>query len=157
MPTPKMLIKKHFPKVRRIVDSTRTLEVTVTPADVAAGNPLDPEGCALVKACVRQKIADAAIIGISYSYLIKGDTAVRYHTSTAVSREITSFDRHKDFAAGMNYKLSKISKSNRLGRRLEYADNSDRPRKTTREFPLQVHRTANVRVMRGLSPTVNKP
>ena len=155
MPTPKTLIKQHFPRVKRIVDSERTLEVTVTPGDTAAGNALDPENCALAKACVRQKIADAAIIGLSYSYLIKGNTAVRYATSTAVAREITSFDRHHDFAAGQNYKLSKVSKSNRLGVRSKYKDSAPSPRKSTRDYAVTMHRTANVRVMRG--PTVIKP
>lgn len=153
MPTPKTLIKRHFPQVKRIVDSERTLDVTVTAEDTAAGNKLDPENCALAKACVRQKIADAAIIGISTSYLIRGDTAIRYHTSTAVSREITSFDRHDDFAEGQHYKLSRISPSCRqevrnMKSKLYHRAKVKARKKGQPYTPSRVvHRTANVRIL----------
>ncbi len=148
MPLAKTIIKRDFPRVRKIVDATETLNITVIPQDAVTGRRKDPEGCALVKACVRQKIADAAIIGIGYSYLIKGDTATRYKTSEAVAREITSFDRHQDFAAGRNYKLSKVSKGSRLGCK-PHPEQSG-PHTTTREpIPMAVHHTANVRVMKS--------
>jgi hypothetical protein len=147
MPLAKTIIKRDFPTVTKIVDAKETIEITVEPQDSVRGRRKDPAGCALVKACIRQKIADAAIIGIGYSYLIKGNTATRYKTSTAVGREITSFDRHNDFAAGRNYKLSRVSPKARLG----YKDPGDGgPHTTTREhIPVVYHKTANVRVMRN--------
>lgn len=158
MPLAKTIIKRDFPKVRKIVDATETLNVTVLPQDAATGRKKDPEGCALVRACVRQRIADAAIIGIGYSYLIKGDTAVRYKTSAAVAREITSFDRHQDFAPGTDYKLSKVSEGSRLGSRGDFKTATG-PHNTKRtDLPLAVHKapvhqTSNVRVLRGSSKT----
>jgi hypothetical protein len=41
---------------------------------------------------------------------------VRYKTSVAVGREITSFDRHHEFATGNDYLLSNVPPSSRLGR-----------------------------------------
>ncbi len=148
MPLPKQLIKEHFPKVKNIVDATKTIEIEVLPQDAVHGRRKDPEECALAKACLRTRIAEGAIIGLAFSYLINGDTAVRYKTSTAVAREITSFDRHKEFAAGVNYKLSKVSATNTLEALRERARNTG-PKKSKRpNYPMRYHHTANVRVMR---------
>ncbi len=170
MPLAKTLIKRDFPRVRKIVDATETLNITVLPQDAATGRQKDPEGCALVKACIRQKLADAAIIGLGFSYLIKGDTATRYKTSAAVGREITTFDRHKDFAPGVNYKLSRVSPGSKLGKRADFKTTNG-PHKTTREPVARVHKgpvyasapvkpkgtnhlTSDVRVMRSKSPAL---
>ena len=157
MPLAKTIIKRDFPKVRKIVDATETLNITVLPQDAAQGRRKDPEGCALVRACVRQRIADAAIIGIGYSYLIRGDTAVRYKTSAAVAREITSFDRHQDFAPGVAYKLSKVGPSAQLGSREKFKYSSGPHTTTKKEHPIvhkaPVHQTSNVRVLRSPAKT----
>lgn len=104
-------LRKSFPQVERVVDAKETIAINVRKVDARSGRRKDPQDCALARACRRTNIADHAIIGLTVSYLIKGNTATRYHTSDTVGREITSFDRHKDFAAGRNYKLSKISPS----------------------------------------------
>lgn len=152
MPLPKTIIKRDFPKVKRIVDATETIDITVLPEDAEGGRRKDPRQCALAKACVRQKIADAAIIGIGFSYLIKGDTATRYKTSVGVGREITSYDRHKEFASGGDYKLSKVSPCNRLGVERPHPENKQDNRKrhdiAIREPILAHHHTKNVRVNR---------
>ncbi len=137
-------IQKQFPQVTKVRDSKRTIEVTVEPQDSAQGRKKDPQSCALARACVRTKIADAAIIGLSFSWLIKGDTAIRYKTSTGVGREITSFDRHHDFASGKDYKLSKIAKSNRLGKRWTGPRS---PHASKRPVTQKFHHTANVRII----------
>ncbi len=147
MPVAKTIIKRDFPLVTRIIDAKETIDITVELQDAVKGRRKDPEQCALAKACVRQKIADAAIIGIGYSYLIKGNTATRYKTSAAVAREITSFDRHQDFAAGRNYKLSRVSPKARLGVK---PPPKSGPHTGTREpIPMVYHKTANVRVMKS--------
>src|SRR6266550_1073246 len=110
------VIKKTFPQVEKVIDATKSIKINVTSADSASGRKKDSANCALAKACVREKIADAAIIGIGFSYLIKGKIATRYKTSNSVSREITSFDRHQDFAEGNDYTLSKVGPSARLGK-----------------------------------------
>ena len=109
-------VQRTFPHVEKVLDSKETITVDVIPEDSKVGRSKDPAGCALVKACIRQKMADGAIIGIGFSYLIKGNTAIRFKTSQAVAREITTYDRHNAFAPGEDYKLSKVSKSSQLGR-----------------------------------------
>lgn len=108
-------IQKQFPYVKQVVDADESIAISVEERDAKSGRKKDSNNCALAQACKRQHIADAAIIGISISYLIKGDTAVRYKTSQGIGREITSFDRHQDFAAGKDYVLSKIGRSIRIG------------------------------------------
>lgn len=138
-------IRKYFPNVERVRDANRSVVIRVKPEDSKTGARKDPADCALARACVREQIADAAIIGIGYSYLIKNNVATRYHTSTAVGREIVSFDRHQDFAPGVDYRLSRVTKGARLGHKIQ-GDESG-PHKTKRPGPLAVHRTANIRVM----------
>ncbi len=59
---------------------------------------------------------------------------------------LASFDRHQDFATGRDYKLSKISKSNHLGKWHKKAPRSphDGPKPKTQKY----HHTANVRFIR---------
>lgn len=134
-------LRKLFPNVVAVRDATKTIDISVEEADAQLGRKKDPSTCALARSCVRQKIADSAVIGVSYSYLIKDNIATRYKTSVAVGREITSFDRHQDFAAGQHYKLSKVSPSNRIGKPQKRRGGSD-PK------PHAVHHTANIRVMK---------
>lgn len=110
-------IKAHFPGVKDVVDATEPVFVEVLPEDGMKGRKKDPEGCAFARACLRKHLADGCIIGIGYSYLIKGSLAVRYVTPQTVGREITSFDRHQDFAEGQNYRLSAVGPSKRLGKK----------------------------------------
>ncbi len=106
--------------------------------------------------------------GLEATALLKGDTATRYKTSAAVGREITTFDRHTDFAPGVNYKLSRVSPGSKLGKRADFKTTNG-PHKTTREPVARVHKgpvyasapvkpkgtnhlTSDVRVMRSKSP-----
>ncbi len=137
-------IKKLFPSVKSVSDAKRSLVVAVTKADVAHADKKDPSGCALAVACKRMRHADAALIGLSYSYIIKGAKAVRFKTSVAVSREITSFDRHGDFSPGDFYVLSKISPSVKLGSyRAKPHSGTRPPHKSNSNGPY--HRTENIR------------
>ena len=149
-PTALNRIKKLFPQVTKVVDARRSIRISVTKQDSASARKKDPYGCALVRACVRQKIADAAIVGIGSSYLIKGTRAIRYKTSTAVAREITSFDRHQDFAEGNDYLLSKISPGARMGaaRLRGKPTGKSHPHSGSGNFPIIKHHTADVRVIR---------
>jgi hypothetical protein len=148
MPLPKQLLKEHFPRVKHIVEATKTISIEVLPQDAVHGRRKDPEKCALAQACLRTKIAEGAIIGLSFSYLIKGDTATRYKTSVNVAREITSFDRHNEFAAGRYYKLSKVSPASTLEAIRERPRPTGPHNGTRKEVLARVHRTANVRLMR---------
>lgn len=129
--------------MQHVIDATKPVEVTVTAKDGAAGRKLDEHECAMAKAVCRKPGVDGAIIGVSYSYVIQGDTATRYKTPVSVSREIVSFDRHRDFAPGQ-YGLSPISPSQRLGVRTGSRGEKNRNRHTN---PIVHKATARVRVL----------
>lgn len=140
-----------FPQVNKIVDATESIRVTVTNADNKIGRKKDFAECALAKACKRTGVAEGTLIGMAFSYLINGDTATRYTTSTAVSREITSFDRNQQFEAGTNYCLSKVSPGNRLGIKDPRGHREGRVNKGTHPQKKVIHhRTSNVRHLQSL-------
>lgn len=140
-------LRRNFPQVEEVVDSKKSVEVVVEQADCTQGVKGEPTECALARAAKREFAADGMVIGMSYSYIIKGTVAYRFVTSNAVGREITSFDRHQDFAPG-TYILGKVSPSNRLGMGAE----RDRERRLAGGGHSQrriVHkRTARVRSLR---------
>lgn len=139
------MVQKLFPSVTEVKDAEESVAITVTKKDNAMGRKKDSSHCALAEACKRQKIADAAIIGLTSSYLIKGNIATRYLTSVAVGREITSFDRHQDFAEGRGYLLGKVPKSIRIGVKHKGGTHNGslgkRQRKVHRERTFDVRKT----------------
>lgn len=147
-------LRKMFPLLEEVVDATEGVTVEVTKEDCRGGRKKDPQSCALAKACVRSKVCDAAVIGIGNSYLINGNVATRYQTSIGVAREITSFDRHQDFASGRDYLLSKVSPQKRLGAH-RFQNKVSGPRLTKKVENAIVHkhshkgghRTTRIRVM----------
>lgn len=106
-------INKMYPNVKKVYDSNRTIHIEVKDEDCKTGQPNEPDECALAKAIKRQYRSNGAVIGLTHTYVIKGNKAFRFHTSTGVQREITSFDRHKDFASGV-YTIGKIAPTERL-------------------------------------------
>lgn len=139
-------LRKHFPGVKKVVDATESITVSVTKADSDTGRKKDPNNCALAKACVRQG-ADGAVINIGYSYIIHGDTATRYKTSTTVGREITSFDRHQDFAEGKDHLLSKVSPAERLDKKRASGPRTNPER--WHKARIHHHKTARIRVAKA--------
>lgn len=139
------MVRKQFPQVKKVVDADKGVRVTVTKRDSNEGRKKSPENCALAKACVREMKADGAIINVAFSYVIKGEVATRYQTSAGIAREITSFDRHQDFAPGDDYLLSAITPCKRLGaeRRTGRAG-SHTPKKT--HLAVHKHQTSDIRV-----------
>lgn len=134
-------LQKLWPEVDTVEDAQENVIISVLSEDQKATRA-DPGDCALARACVREGIADIAIIGKGISYLIKDNVATRYHTPESVAREIVSFDRHGDFAPGKDYHLGKVSPSARLGHRPHHptgGNDKSRPR----HFVL--HRTVRVR------------
>lgn len=140
-----------FTKVSKVKDANEPIWVSVTKADSATGRKKDASECALARACVREKHADGAVINIGTSYIIKGDTAVRYATSNSVSREITSFDRGAGFQEGNDYLLAAPPPTSRLDHVREtrpggpHVDNKPSPRPNVHR-----HHTENIRVSRTL-------
>lgn len=132
------------------MDADESVLVTVTKHDNSSGRKKSPSSCALAKACVREMKVDGAIINLGFSYLIKGDTATRFKTSESVGREIVSFDRHQDFAAGKNYRLSKVGPSSRLDRPRTPLSLKSGPKLTKKNNHPEIHRTENVRVAKSI-------
>ena len=133
-------IRRIFPQVKYIKDADKPMEVNVRKSDCSTAIPFDSTECALAKAAKREYHADYAVIGLASSYIIKGDTAVRYRSGQSVAREIISFDRHNDFAPG-EYNLTPYSPSLRLG-----VDNrSTRKSGKSKTAKRKIHKSAKVR------------
>ena len=96
------IVQRYHPEVTQVVDALRPLEITVNDSDSNHSKPLSVDECALAQACART--FDGAIIGIKTAYMIKGNKATRYVLGESITREIVTFDRHKDFAGGI-YRL----------------------------------------------------
>ncbi len=101
-----------FPNVTSCTDARTPVGISVSKSDVKSSTSGAPQDCAMAKAICREWKADSALVGLSYSYVIKGNKAVRFMTPQSVAREIVSFDRQHDFAPG-NYHLAAIPKSQR--------------------------------------------
>lgn len=145
------LHKLGFTRVSKVEDADSPIWVNVTKADSATGRKKNASECALARACVREKHADGAVINIGTSYIIKGNTAVRYKTSGGVGREITSFDRGAGFEAGNDYLLSAVPPMSRLDRvRPQRPSGPHEDNKPTPRPNVHRHHTANIRVSRVL-------
>jgi hypothetical protein len=107
-------IRRMFPQVKTVIDAKKPIEVHVETKDCKTAQSLDPTNCALARAVKREYKLDAAVIGVSTSYIIKGSKAIRFNTGQKIAREIVSFDRNHDFRPGV-YKIVPKSKSVRLG------------------------------------------
>ncbi len=139
-------VRKYFPQVNKVIDATESITVSVESGDSDSGRQKDPAKCALARACVRNG-ADGAIINVGFSYVVKGEVATRYATSVGVGREITSYDRHKDFATGKDYVLSKVAPSCRLGaNKRSGPSGKDNPFKKDKSIAIHKHKTSRIRV-----------
>jgi nucleosome binding factor SPN SPT16 subunit len=81
-------VKRLFPNVDDVTDSTRRVVVTVTARDSSNGKRLKATECAMAVAAKRDFQADGVVIGLSRSYIIKGNKAIRFATPSHVAREI---------------------------------------------------------------------
>lgn len=108
-------VRKYFPRVNRVTDARKRIEIHVTPkdGDMRGAKVKSPTQCAMARACVRLG-ADGAVIGLGTSYIVNGPKATRYRTPPTVAREIASFDRRSGFVPG-TYTLTPPSASERMG------------------------------------------
>ena len=145
---PKLIttLRRYFPSVDRVADGTEAIKITVLKRDLTKALKKKHQACVMARACERQiPKCDGALIQRSRAYIIKGDLAVRYIVPHSVGREITSFDRHKDFRLG-EYHLAAMSKSQTLGK----VRNRDKHRKRGADHDkikkrLVLHRTDGIR------------
>lgn len=132
-----------YPNVTQCHDAKRPVEIEIKARDVNTATKKDATACAMANAICREWKADEAVIGLSYSYVIKGNTAMRFLTPLSVQREIVSFDRSKDFRPG-KYHLAAIPKSQR-----RKASGKRKPRKSHQPKRVTFHReTLGIRKMR---------
>lgn len=108
------MIRRYFPKVTSVQDAVRPAIVEVTTNDNEHSDVKSHLTCALAVACKRYFRADGAIIGLTTSWIIKSNLAMRYINSGTTSREITSFDRKAGFDTGQ-YLLVPATGSSRIG------------------------------------------
>jgi len=106
------IVRKYHPEVNSVIDAIKDIRVVVSATDCKTSTRKSPSKCAMAKACLKHY--DGAIISLSRAYLIKGKRARRYRVPHAVSRELVSFDRHKEFAPGV-YTLKAPCPGTRLG------------------------------------------
>lgn len=134
-------LKRRFPNVTRIMDAEYSARVTVTREDNAHSAVRNHLTCSFALASKRCLEADGAMVGLSTTWLIHGNTGVRYLNPQSVSREITSFDRNAGFDEG-DYLLCAPPESSRLG-----AVRSRNPRRSGRNRGILKfrHITRNVR------------
>lgn len=137
-------IRRMFPGVDLVVDAAEPVTVTVKQTDCDKAEPLNPSECAMAKAFKREFKADAAVIGLSSSYLITGNKAIRFSTPETVQREIVSFDRHADFSPGQ-YDLVPKAPTQRLG----YQRDQRRSHGTNKNARRTYHKTPKVRIFGG--------
>lgn len=136
-------VKQLFPQVTSAVDADKPIEVSVGAKDCKNATKQSPSDCALARAAKRELHADAVIIGMSSSYVIKDNVAVRFSTPESVRREIVSFDRHQDFAPG-DYYLTPKPPTAKLGSgSYRTTKNHGKNKKAKRK----IHQSARVRIL----------
>lgn len=99
------VVRKFAPKVNKVFDAKEPLEITVTAEDCASKGRRDHNECAMAVALKRSEHATEVIMARTTAYVIKGDVATRYGVGSAISREVTAFDRGATFEPG-KYQLS---------------------------------------------------
>lgn len=137
------VVKERYPEVRFVADSLQAVRVDVRERDRNTAEPQEFTKCAFARAACRGHKSDGAFIGIRTSYLVFGDTAIRFFTPSTVAREVVVFDRHEDFATGI-YRLSAVSPSQRLGK-AQNKNKDPKRRKIVNGGKLIRHTTTRVR------------
>lgn len=136
-------LKKLFPQVRKVEDAKDGVMIEVTKEDAKTSKRYKHSECAMAVACKRKFEVDGVLIARSISYLVKGDTAIRFNTPESVSREVTSFDRGAGFEPGV-YHLAKPQN------KIEWVNKGGNKPKTGKgKKPKYHHFTENIREVLG--------
>lgn len=134
-----------FPQVRDVVDADEPLEAEVTSNDVSMGTRKKHRVCPYATACKR-KTHCPVIISRSVSYVIMSTTAVRYHNSTALQRQIAVYDQGGEFEVGV-YAMNPYSENHRIGAQ-HYGSGTSGSRNGKKKR-LRRHFSTNVRTVLG--------
>lgn len=131
----------------RRVDAKTAKVLTLSPADVKAGNPKDSGACGFAKACQRQMPEVRKVWFFkSTAWVETAMTLTRYHLPNSMQKEIVSFDRSGIMEPGV-YKMNAPNKQNTMkevARRTRRAVRNPTPKRTGRSLKIR-HATTNVR------------
>ncbi len=133
------LAQKYHPNVTKVVDAKKDLTVSVMAKDSKSARSKSPGNCAMARACGRDH--DGAVISMSVAYIVDGNTATRYKVPASISREIVSFDRNHNFAAG-KYTLKAPTAADSLAR---FRGPNTTKRKNHASKGIRKHKTAGIR------------
>lgn len=132
---------------KRVVDATKSLEITITKRDAELGKNKDPGGCAAARAILRTyrpEGAKSTRVHIGRTYIEYPDKWVRYKTPLSLKAEIVSFDRGNkpEFMEG-NYKLQKIAPTDRMGVRTNKKHGPEATRHKARKDRIKIARAVH--------------
>lgn len=124
-----------------IIDSKKSLKITISKNDVDRADPKEPADCAVARACRREHHAKEARVHLGRVYLRTNDgNWTRYFTPRSLRSEIIAFDRGGTFSPG-EYTLKGVPPAHKLGaKRKKYAKKGGKGKKR-----LPAHIVTNVR------------
>ena len=129
-----------------VIDSSRTIKIKVTSADVKRAKRKDPGNCAIAQSVKRCAHVDSVRVHTSRTYVRKHKSAPweRFITPMSIRTELVAFDRGAPFQED-EYTLRPMSKTRRMGERKRYYEATKRKAFTgkTRAKP---HVFAGIRV-----------
>lgn len=137
------IVRKRFPNVTQVVDSTRNVRIEVQPRDCNNAKVQNHEECAMARACKRKLKVSGVIISRNMAYMVKGNKAIKFQLPPSVQKEVVAFDRGAEFEAG-EYQLSKVSQHRSVGR-AHGKSKYKTPRKRTGLRRSVYHHTGNIR------------
>jgi hypothetical protein len=146
MSTALQIVKQFFPQVEDVKDAKHPLVVEVTKSDNNSAKVRDHKACAMAVACKRAEKADGVIVSVMTAYVVKGNTAVRYHLPESVSREVVSFDRNAGFEPG-EYAMIPPCATSRIGKIT--GGNNHANGRTGRKLTVRKHHTIGIRTVLG--------
>jgi hypothetical protein len=95
----------------KVVNSKKSMKISITPADVKKAKRKDPECCVIAQNCLARDGVKDAKIHLSRAYLrLNGKEWVRFMVPRNLRQEIIAFDRGGRFAPG-EYVLYKVQPS----------------------------------------------
>ena len=123
-----------------IVDSKKSLKITINTNDINKADPKQPEDCVIARACRRELHVKEVRVHLGRVYLRSNQgNWVRYMTPRSLRTEIIAFDRGGQFAPG-EYSLKGVPPSHRLGTKTKTG-----PKKKAGKKRIKPHIVTNVR------------
>lgn len=99
--------KAERPELSEIKNALRSFRVDITPADIKAGDPMDPTSCAAAQAIMRALKVDEVQVHRGVTYVKTKSGWQRFKTSASLRMETIVFDRGGTFIPG-EYDLNPV-------------------------------------------------